>query len=330
MVPKLPKEGWYELLEVVEIDATISAEVETSGVARNEPQFYEPFGIIANRITDLFMEHCSVERKTKIFDPSSSNIHGPPSYDHGEPVAGTEYKGKPDGLVLLAEGLEEGGCFKQHEQTKRGVQHLEGRDLSDGYRKSILAVEHKLISKVDGMLYATCQSRMAVNPRASFFTTTSSSIFTSSSNATSSANVTPSRNATSTSNITLFKSMPDPRMQGKHRHQTRLRAMLSLSVPVQAASSQGLVPSLHASDRSNKRAHGDANESECEGEDENDKPQPDGPNKKRWQKEQTKEVVSDPALIQPTVDDLQRASHAMGMMYVLDNREHAFSILDPF
>ncbi|KAG8868594.1 hypothetical protein FRB98_003406, partial [Tulasnella sp. 332] len=181
MVPQHPEKGWDEFLKAVKNDETISAEMAISGRAQLEPQLYEPFAIIANRITDLFTEHCgsSVERKIKFFGLGSSYITGPPSYDNGEPVEGTESQRKPDGLALMAEDLKEGDCFKQHEENKeKRARHVVEEDLSDGWRKSILAVEHKLTSKVDKTLSATSQQRVPVNPQASFSRAASSSIFT--------------------------------------------------------------------------------------------------------------------------------------------------------
>ncbi|KAG8843016.1 hypothetical protein FRB96_004477 [Tulasnella sp. 330] len=337
MVPQHSGKGWDEFLEAVKNDETISGEMATSSLAQLEPQLYEPFAIIANRITDLFKEHCgsSVERKIKFFSLGSSYITGPPSYDNGEPVKGTESQRKPDGLALMAEDLKEGDCFKQHEEKKeKRARHVAGRDLSDGWRRSILAVEHKLTSKEDKKLSATSQPRGDVNPRASFSTTASSSIFTS------------SGNATSSSNVASHKLMSDPRRRDnmqtpskakprrgrassshsrpKHHHQTR-SSTKSSSALVQAVTSKGFVPPSHASSGSNKRTRRDSDDDSDE--DEDDKPQQSRPDKKRRREAQIKQGVSDPAPIELTGDELQLASYAMEMMCVLGNRAHAFGIL---
>ncbi|KAG8867798.1 hypothetical protein FRB97_002940 [Tulasnella sp. 331] len=116
-------EGWP--LEVIKNDETNSAEVEieveTSGPARKEAQFYEPFAIIAYRIIDLFTEHYGsfVRRKIKFFGFGSSCINGQPFYDNGKPVAGTRFKRKLDGLAFVAEDLKGGDCFEQHEEQKK-------------------------------------------------------------------------------------------------------------------------------------------------------------------------------------------------------------------
>ncbi|KAG8872738.1 hypothetical protein FRB98_009439, partial [Tulasnella sp. 332] len=331
MVPQHPEKGWDEFLKAVENDEAISAEIETSSFAEREPQLYEPFAIIANQITDLFKEHCgsSVEREIKFFGLGSSYITGPPSYDNGEPVEGTESKRQPDGLALMAEDFEEGDCFKQHEKKGHG-QHVAGRDLSDGWRKSILAVEHKLSSTVDKKLYATSQPRVAANRQPSSSTTKSSSMFTPSS-----------------ANVTSHKSISDPRTrdnmqtsskaklprnrasssqpQPKHHHQTRLSVKSSSSAPVEAVTSKGFVLPSHASDGSNKRTRRDSDEDSDEDEDE--KPQKSRPDKKRRREAQIRQGVSDPAPIELTGDELQLASYVMEMMCVLGNRAHAFGIL---
>lgn len=157
MAPVTALEGddWDAFLEDVEQDEAISDAIVTSRAARLEPQLYKPFATIANRITELFKKRCGelVKRPIKFFGPGSSYIRGSPSYDNGQPVTGTESQRKPDGLALLAEELGD-ARFGEHKKGTPGAEEAmstldgkDGGDLSMGWRRSILAVEHNSRAK---------------------------------------------------------------------------------------------------------------------------------------------------------------------------------------
>ncbi|KAG8843347.1 hypothetical protein FRB96_004079 [Tulasnella sp. 330] len=114
--PEDPGEGWDPFLRRVDVDETIAKAVKASNRATTEPALYQPFATIANQITELFKEHCNplTRRKIKFLGLGLSYIQGPPSYENGEPVKGTESQRKLDGLALLAGGLGDDARFKQH------------------------------------------------------------------------------------------------------------------------------------------------------------------------------------------------------------------------
>ncbi|KAG9010566.1 hypothetical protein FRB93_003834 [Tulasnella sp. JGI-2019a] len=158
MVPDAAqKEGsWQHIkLKSVQIDTVVKATIETSRKVTTEPALYTPFATIANQITKLFRQCYDpfLKRPVKIFGVGSFVIKGSPSYQSGLSIEETRSARRPNSLALLAESLNESAYFSRDGRAKNGGEkrnaNVEGdsrADLSDGWLKSILVVEHKLPS----------------------------------------------------------------------------------------------------------------------------------------------------------------------------------------
>ncbi|KAG9021213.1 hypothetical protein FRB95_002564 [Tulasnella sp. JGI-2019a] len=147
------EDSWqYIKLKSVQIDTVVKAAIEISRKATTEPALYTPSATIANQIMKLFRQYYDpfVKRLVRFFRVSSFVTEGSPSYQSGLSFKETRSARKPDGLALLAEGLDENATFSrvgkaENRREKRNA-NAEGDsrvDLSDGWRRSTLIAEHK-------------------------------------------------------------------------------------------------------------------------------------------------------------------------------------------
>ncbi|KAG8957335.1 hypothetical protein FRC03_010262 [Tulasnella sp. 419] len=172
---------------VIKQDNLIRAYLERYKYVRNEQQYYAIFAAIANRITQLFNEHCGgyVRRRIRFLDLGNQVVKGSLTYHCGEEVLGTGSALKPDGMVILlddnqaslvdeaensidirinleksAGGMEVGAELMMEEWDKRA--RMVNKALTEGvqWKDCLLSVEFKKRSSASS---TTSSSKHSVN-----------------------------------------------------------------------------------------------------------------------------------------------------------------------